>query len=65
MVLWQCAKNPPEAGGVFGSHLWVLEPNGVAWAFYEKIGFSLERGIEKTLERGTTTVRAVRYRLTI
>jgi ribosomal protein S18 acetylase RimI-like enzyme len=45
--------------------LWVFEQNDIARRFYEKIGFRLEREIDKTVERGGQKFRVLRYRHTL
>lgn len=45
--------------------LWVLEGNARGRAFYERVGFELEAGAVKALEREGTVLPEVRYRLAL
>jgi ribosomal protein S18 acetylase RimI-like enzyme len=61
-ALWERARTSFQKAAYSDVTLWVFERNDLARRFYEKAGFRLERKIEKTLERGGETFRAVRYR---
>ena len=63
-ALWEHARTSLQEAAYSEVTLWVFARNDLARRFYEKIGFQLEREIEKTLERGGETFRAVRYRHT-
>jgi ribosomal protein S18 acetylase RimI-like enzyme len=64
-ALWRNAKDSLQQSRYSEVTLWVLKPNDLARNFYEKVGFCLETGIQKTLQRGAKVVPAVRYRLTL
>lgn len=61
-ALWQFAKIQLQQDGYSEVTLWVLERNDRARHFYEKVGFTLESGTEKALERAGKTIVEVRYR---
>ena len=45
--------------------LWVFELNYRARQFYEKVDFTLDREIQKTVVRGARMLTVVRYRRTL
>lgn len=61
--LWRAAHQELLAGGYREATLWVLEANARARAFYEQVGFCLEPGRVKTLEREGARLAEMRYRL--
>jgi ribosomal protein S18 acetylase RimI-like enzyme len=64
-ALWERAKSCLQSSDWSEVTLWVLEANHLARKFYEKIGFTLDTDIYKTIEYGPHKVRAVRYRLAL
>lgn len=61
-ALWNAALRMLLEEGFTEATLWVLEGNVRARSFYERVGFCLEPGAVKTLERHGAVVREVRYR---
>jgi ribosomal protein S18 acetylase RimI-like enzyme len=61
-ALWEYARTSLQEAGYSDVTLWVFELNYSARQFYEKIGFTLDREIQKTVERGSKTFNVVRYR---
>ena len=61
-ALWEHSRTSLEKTGYSEVTLWVLELNYPARQFYEKIGFTLDREIQTTVERGSKTFNVVRYR---
>jgi ribosomal protein S18 acetylase RimI-like enzyme len=61
-ALWREAEAQLRAAGFHRVTLWVLDVNQRALHFYESIGFSVDSGHEKTIERGGATLREIRLR---
>jgi GNAT superfamily N-acetyltransferase len=61
-ALWERALDELQARGYRDVILWVLEANARARGFYEHVGFQLEPGTNKTIERYSVTIPEVRYK---
>lgn len=61
-VLWSAALQKLLADEFAEATLWVLEANSRARTFYERVGFHLEPGVTKALEREGAVLPEVRYR---
>jgi GNAT superfamily N-acetyltransferase len=62
VALWEHSKTSLEEIGCSEVTLWVFELNYPARQFYQKIAFTLDREIQKTVERGSKPLNVVRYR---
>jgi ribosomal protein S18 acetylase RimI-like enzyme len=62
-TLWRAAEVGLRAAEFRSVTLWVLDANRRALGFYEAIGFCVDAGHEKTIERGGAMLREVRLRL--
>ena len=60
--LWNTAEEYLRASGFSEVTLWVLEDNAPAIAFYEVLGFAIERGSSKTITRGGAHLQEIRLR---
>jgi len=61
-ALWSAALNDLRGAGYAGVTLWVLEANTRARSFYERVGFELEPGVTRALEREGAVLPEVHYR---
>ena len=64
-ALWEHSKTSLQESGYSEVTLWVFELNSRARQFYEKVGFTLDREVQKTVERGSKVLTVVRYRRTL
>jgi GNAT superfamily N-acetyltransferase len=64
-ALWARTLDELKARGYQDVTLWVLEANTRARGFYEHVGFELEPGALKAIERYGVTIPEVRYRRTV
>ena len=61
-ALWSAALQQALVDGFAEITLWVLEANTRARLFYERVGFRLEPGATRALEREGVVLPEVRYR---
>ncbi len=61
-ALWSAALQELRGEGYAEVTLWVLEANTRARSFYERVGFQLEPGVTRGLERQGSVLPEVRYR---
>jgi len=61
-ALWERALDELQARGYEDVIVWVLEANARARGFYEHVGFELEPGAVKAIERYGVAVPEVRYK---
>jgi GNAT superfamily N-acetyltransferase len=63
--LWQAALARLRELGFVRAIVWVLAANANAIKFYERLGFTLYKGAETTVEIGGKTLPEVRYDIAI
>lgn len=63
--LWEAALTRLREGGFVRAIVWVLAANEKAIQFYERVGFTLCKGSETTVEIGGKTLPEVRYEIAI
>ena len=63
--LWRTAHEDLLRAGYQEARLWVLKENARARAFYERVGFELEPGQWKSIEREGARLPEVRYHMSL
>jgi GNAT superfamily N-acetyltransferase len=61
-ALFERAQDELQVRGYQDVIVWVLEANARARSFYEHVGFGLESGAIKAIERYGVTISEVRYK---